>query len=457
MTFDDILQMIEVIKTDNIYGTVKVGASDNVSGAFPTPPYTFNAGTSYVGWVPEVYTPLGQCNTSNELNLVNDFGITSNDVYEQLIGAVTSDLDKLFLIECENVDLILFTATAVKYNSWIGTPYYYYNKGLNNPAKLNINGSNFQTGLTNTLEIGGNGFKAGIGSETLIGSYDPVSAVFVGGVGALTQPILFTDETTGSNYDGGGNYDNTTGIYVAPLNGLYSFAVNMPTDVVNTVHCTPNAQLNTGIQITNSPILTVGQIPTPVIRGFRVDIGIAIYTDNTLTTLISLQNNTYRISSDQAGLAITVSDAINLTVGNAVISQVLVRAEAFAPAYFGNNGIFNDINILPGWSVSLYNCGVGAAIPAMYALIESTFSCNGSPDGGGVLIANDPLLYKNKEVQFNYNIGEADWASIKLNPIASFVFIKDQIIRSGWISEMKHNNWTGETQIKLITNNAITS
>lgn len=38
------------------------------------------------------------------------------------------------------------------------------------------------------------------------------------------QPVIFDDDSTGLNFDTGGNYDNTTGIYTVPATGSYRFS-----------------------------------------------------------------------------------------------------------------------------------------------------------------------------------------------------------------------------------------
>ena len=454
--FDDVKELLASISEKDIYGTIRVGASENPGGAAPLV-YTFNSGTSYVGWAEETYAPSGQCNVDNELNLVNEFGITHNDVHDQLVGAADSDLDKNFLIECESIDTGALTATAVQYDSWVNTSDKYYNKGLYNPAKLLTWGSNFQSSVNNTVEIGGNGFQASLGQETLFGSYNPSSSASVSGSGNLIQPIVFADETTGSNYDGNGNYDNITGIYEAPLDGLYSFNTTIKYDATDIKIC-PQTGTSVGFIVINSPTLTAGTYYTELIRGFIVDLGIAIYTDNTLTTLVSLENKRFKITDSQFGESITTSNIVNLTTGQCAIAQVLVRADVFAPAYFGNNGINIEVNPLPNWSLTTFGCTVTAPFPAIYAAADSTFKCTGSPDGGGVNIENDPALYKNKVFSFEYEIPQTDFDAIKKNPIGLFAFEKDGITRYGWIDTMQRNDWTGLTNIKLITtNNALTS
>lgn len=467
LSFDDIKELTSRVITDKIYSVIKVGAQDNPGGAAAV--YTFNSGTSYLGWMIENYTPLGQCNIDNEFNLVNEYGITSNDVNDQINGAVNSDVDKMFLIECENVDTVNFTANAIAYPSWVGTAVVLYNQGLNNPSKLLIHGSNYQTGLTNTLQIGSNGFQAALGQDTLIGQLGPAGDPLNAGIfpGLEQQPMVFADETTGNNYDGGANYDNILGYYDVPVDGIYSFVALMGMDFENFFTCTPQGN-GTFITITGSPPGTStpnGAYLATIGIGANIILRIRAYTDNTYTTLIqeSFTQGDFFVSPQ----LITTSLTAFLPIGAAVIVSKRVyigryvqgnltstsTGQVFPP--IGNGNVSIDLLNSIGWNISVSNCSFqSSARPAVYARADSTFLCNGSPDGGGITIENDPRLYKDKEYEFSFNIPVKDWQNIKLNPTGMFRFEKDGVVRFGWIQSMRHNDFTGETQIKLITQDA---
>jgi len=457
--FSSIKELITRIKTDKIFGSIKVGADYNPGGSAVTI-YTFNAGTSYLGWMQEIYTPVGQCNIDNEMNLVNEFIITSNAVNDQVVGAVDSNLDSLFLVECDNVDTVGFTASAIQYDAWAAsTVYKYYNEGLNNPSKLIAHSSNYQTGVSNTVEIGGNGFQASLGQELLLGTYEPNSPAFASPF-YLIDPVIFADETTGSNYDGGNNYDNTTGVYVAPLSGIFSFSSKLLIDAVNILQCAAAGVIGNatvGIQVLNSPTLTATSYPLNLIRGFTLVQIISVYTDNTLAVLVSDKLTVHRITQDSTVAPYSVNYVVTLTTGQAVVTQTIAIADVFAPQLFGNLSI-REVNTLPNWSVATLGCVVpSGARPAIYAADTSIYQCSGAPDGGGIIIANDPSLYRDKEWEFQYEIPQTDWLNIKANPTGLFTFEKDGITRTGWISSMKHNDWTGATQIKLITSQNATT
>jgi hypothetical protein len=465
--FEDIKELTSRVKTDNIYGTVRVGATDNDGGASPFI-YTFESGISYLGWREEVYTPLGQCNIDNELNLVNEYGIASNDIHNQLVGAATEDEDKMFLIECENIDTALLTADATQYPSWIGTSDVYYNQGTNNPSKLLAHNSNYQTGLTNTLEIGTNGFRAERGQDVKIGSQNPADPTFAFFPGYTLNPVVFTDETTGNNYDGNDNYSNVGGNYTTPLEGVYSFNVNLNIDMINFPPSCSGATLNINL----SPIATIPAGNYTAIGGIYwvalITLTIEAYTDNTYTTLITSSQTVNNLYGTQT-TNITNSLTAFLPVGAEVRVKVNTVIGRFAFGLLQNTSSLVTTSVpLPnpnieflnqnGWVISVLNCGVPAAArPTVYALTDSYYECTGAPDGGGVQVFNDPRLFKDKEYEFTYSINQDDFQLIKQNPTGLFLFEKDGITRQGWIDTIKRDDWTGIANIKLIAQNALTS
>lgn len=442
LTFDEPLQVKTTIKTDKLYGTIKVGSSYNPGSAtVGSPVYTWNAGTSYYGWKEETYTPTGQCNRDIELDLINDFLISSNAVNDQVNGATTSNLDKMFIVEAFNLDEILFTGNAFYYSfPTTGTPFY-YNMGLNNVSKIQVHGSNFQSALTNTQNAGTNVFRASMGQDTTVMNQNAGSGLvsnFLTDTPAVLVPVPFADEFSGDNYDPGGNYNNTPGNYdyVVPVDGDYSFAVNLHLEAQNLKTCTT----------TNNIALGAINIPTQYIVNYTVSI--EAYTDNTFSTLITSSLQTFFIGSDGTYNYIA-SLVAQLTIGNAVRVRSSAQFDVLFPTYFGNSPLTNTI-ILGGL------CGYQASEPKalLIALEDSTFECNGTPEGAIIPAQPDPTLYKAKLSEFDYPISETDFRAIAATPLGSFEFIKDGISRIGWIEMLQHAHQTGQTKIKLITQDA---
>jgi hypothetical protein len=86
----------------------------------------------------------------------------------------------------------------------------------------------------------------------------------------------------------------------------------------------------------------------------------------------------------------------------------------------------------------------------------SNFQCNGTPDGG-ISITSGNRNIKKYIYEFQYELNETDFNLIRSNPAQLLGFDKDGVTRYGWIDTIKRDDWTGVSNIKLITNNAITT
>ncbi len=465
-SFADIKELITTYKVTKLYGTINIGSEYTVSGSYPIP-YSFPEGISYFGFKKETYTPLGQCNTDQELDLVNKFIISSNAIGDQLVGVIDKNLDETFLIECENVDTTLQEALASRYPSYSGViNEYFYNLGLTNAKRLPVHGSNFQSALTNTLTINGNGFRASLGSDFLLGiMITPSSSVNFPGFtfnfstnDVETIPVEYVDEFGGNNYDGNNNYTNVgpnVGQYEVPADGNYSFATQSKLEIQNLISCA-DARVNVTTQILNGPPI-YNNYRTTVYYGIALRVTLEAYTDNTLITLVDSQSTFFQTLLN-GQFTVNSNFTSQLQAGNVVVvkMQTWVYRAIYGLMLNTNTGLtFNyNGNVALSWDVQ--NCGyqTSAGKPSIYLLEDSYFECNGTPDGEIVVASNDPDLYKVLQHQFTYDIPVSDFQNILANPIGLFPFEKDGVTRNGWIEEMIHNNFTGRTQVKLITSDA---
>jgi len=84
-------------------------------------------------------------------------------------------------------------------------------------------------------------------------------------------------------------------------------------------------------------------------------------------------------------------------------------------------------------------------------------ACTGQPNSGITVGVSQPGTFDEYQYTFDYEIPQSDFLAIKSKPTALFIFEKDGIERVGWIESMKRDDWTGITQITLVTNNATTT
>lgn len=434
LSFDEPLVLKTSVKTSKLFGTINVGSEYNPGGAASI--YTWNAGTSYYGWKKEIYTPLGQCNLEVELNLVNEFLISSNAINDQVNGATTSNLDSMFIVETFDVDDVALTATAYNYSFPTGLPYY-YNFGLNNVNKIGLHGGNFQSALTNTQDGGTDVFRAALGQDTTLMNQNAGSGLVstYTGTPAVVYPVPFADESSGNNTDPGGNYLNTNPnyYYTVPVDGDYSFSAGMHLEAENLLLCT-----------TNNPVISAAPFPTQYVIYYTLSI--EVYADNTFAVLLNSSTQTFFIGTDGT-YNFTGNLVDSLVIGNVVRVRSSAQFRKTFPTLSGNSPV-----------LVANTCGYTASQPKalLIALEDSYFTCNGTPEGGAILAQPNPELYKVKLHEFEYPITSEDFRSILATPLGSFEFTKNEVTRVGWIEQMIHTHQTGATKIILVSQDATT-
>lgn len=398
-TFSDIKDITKSPNNDNLFASVLVG-SDNITDG-QAAIYTWDSARSYYGWREEQFFPRGQCNIDKELNLVSKFILDNNVIQDTIMFTNSTYIDNIFLIECDNVDDINLTATAYQWE-YFGDGGCYYNLGLNNFQKMQRHSVKFETQFGNFLGIGGNGFKALLGADN-VDSINYVTAPasapnFVPPGGVTVNPAEYSNETTDGGYDGGGNYNSVTFEYVVPTDGNYSFLHSL----------------------------------RAVLSGFISNEYFDVY--NTITLYDS-------------GLNVKGTNTILLTgTGNG--TQIFDNT-------FVVDAVATDI-VKASYQLVYHPNGVGSQnSPRSFYLDYTTFfECNGTPEGGVAITSGNEGVQK-YIYEFDYDINETDWRTIKQNITQRFGFEKDGVTRYGWIESMKHNDQTGFTKIKLITNDAL--
>lgn len=407
-TFSDIKELKTYAKIDKLYSSVKVGSTATIDGPAPDG-YTFIESTQYFGFKEEDYTVYGQCNCDAQLNLMNNFVISSNAINSAYMGGVTDFESDLFLVVCDSVDPNALTADAKGYAFFGVSPPYYYNIGLNNANKLSLYSNSLQNNIGNFLGIGSDGFRASMQTDKTFTTNpnQPGGSVFVppqGQFNLFDIPLpIFPDDQTGSNYDGNNNYNTATGYYECPLDGSYSFA----SEVRFTAQ---GLQSNIRLRIE--------------LRTIHYDSTGTTIKSQTVAVHDSLTNGNFALSNAHACIAVT---------GDLVATFVGLR-------FYVANGNYPPI--------PYYQAVTFQSI--------SFFECNGTPDGAVVLAANTSDNYRILQHEFTASIPDQTWQTIIVNPTGLFPFEKDGITRFGWIEEMRRNDQTGFTTIKLTSSNATT-
>ena len=415
--FQDIKELNVSIDSLSLASKVNVGSSAVTSGLFDN-------STSYYGWTQEEFFPLGQCNIDNELDLVNDFIIDTNSIQDIMIGQSTDLIDNIFIIECDNVDSINKTAIGVQYDIFNNGDCF-YNEGLNNFNKVQRYSNQFVTTFGNFNGLGGYDFKASIGNiipfsdnssfgNPVIPTYYDYTTVnnSLNILFTPYTPVIFTNETTNGNFDNGGYYNNTNGKYTIPVDGIYNFVFSATYLVLNCRNASFNLSNNR----------------------FKLKFTVELYDSaNNLKTSQSFPQYTTWFSYSRFSGQYT--DNITFLVNAVATDYVICRWDV---------ACLKNTNTLYPNEIPILN------------VLESYFTVISTPtgQGGGGSGNNNANKYL---YEFDYEIPQSDFINLLQNVTNQIIFEKDGITRFGWIESIKRNDWTGISQIKLITRNAATS
>lgn len=413
VTFSDIKELTVSVDETKLYGTVLLGStilSDN-QGVF-----LFNENQPFYGFKQEKFYPLGQCNLDTELNLINDYVISSLVIEDCIIGLSSNYYDELFFVSCENLDVVNLTADAIGYQLGGVAPPYIYNLNLNNYNKAQRHFEFLQGNLLNSFNVSSNNFHAEHNAITQYyvnfivpqtGTQIPFLGVQPNGNYAFqltVNPFSFPDESSPGNYDLGGNYDNTTFEYTVPADGRYTFVSKIFFDAVTVPHVVyPNSVVYVNIQ--------------------RYDSGMVFIEDNPVSNPIPTITGVFLAEG---------SAAFDCVAGDIIICGIT---------------IYMETNAFP----------VNTTQFAIKATAQSYFESTAD----NVIVGASAINYKVIKFEFQLPVSQDDFRALLADPTGVQTFTKwsDTLeefnIRRAWLDEFRYNNWTGLANIKLVANNAI--
>lgn len=405
-TFEDLKEIRTTVNTDNLYATVRVGSTVLSDGQDDINLYPWNEATSYYGWKQESFYPLGQCNTSSELNLVNQWVLSNNVIQEVVYGQSDAYIDNYFLIEIEQVDDVAFTGVAYRYD-YFGQPAppYFYNFGLNNFNKMKRHSDKFEQSFGTFLGGSGGRFRA-LKGDTAGQDVQYVTAPasdpnFVP-IAGITVQADYVNETTLGGFDDGGNWDNTVSEYTVPSTGDYSFTQHLEFEI--------SGFTNAGFG-----------------EAFFVFSQIKLY-DSTMTLKASDSTGSgYTLATGNGFHVLDHTFVVNATQTDIVQAEFII---IYQPNQSGSQNVPRVLTML----------------------YTSYFECNGAPDSGiAITNGNSQIRKYLHEFEAFAGITSADFRTLKANPTGAIYFEKDGVTRQGWIDDLKYNDQTGRAQVKIIT------
>lgn len=426
ITFSDIKELKIAVDQTKIYGTVVLGSSilSDSQGVF-----SFNEDIPFYGFKQEKFYPIGQCNLDVELNLVNDYVISSLVIEDCIIGLSDNYYDELFFISCDNLDVINLTADAIGYQLGGVAPPYLYNLNLNNYNKAQRYFSFLPGNLLDAFNVSSNIFHAENTTEHVFAcgaNVQPgetlIPMVASGSTAntnfwtynSFTTPYPFPDESSPGNYDLGGNYNNSTYMYIVPSDGRYTFKSSIFAETLRW----------------DSSAIGIETLLAMRVRIRRYDSGM-VFIEQTL-------DDTYYNIPPIAGMSFSqpASGVFDCLTGDRILVQLEFEVRLF------------DSLVFPSPNTAEF---------AVKVKLNSFFESNSD----NLLVGANDVNYKVIRYEFKYPIPAEDFRTLLADPTGIQTFTKwsetAQEFREwrGWIEEIKFRNWTGESLIKIIANNAI--
>jgi len=403
--FLDIKDLQSNIREDNLYGTVKAGSDYNPIGSDQV--YTI-PGVSYYSFGEEIFTPKGQCNIDNELDLVNQFKISNNAVNDQINGGVI-----------ESIPTTAILGNTLNSNFLNVTPArYYYNPNLNNQNISIRYLSDISNSIANYYLNSNDGEVLAYLNTNINNAYVP----------ADNQGFLVNEA-----YDFGNYYDTVLARYVTPINGVFTFtskitlqlgAISNPFGVA-----TPNNWYQVWLEHYNASNVIINRYEyyTPNL----------ILTPNTIPPggifdrifeYVGAVNSTYAFNLPNTAVSMNPGDYVTVRFRSYPYTWPILTPPLFVAG--------QQYTILNGQNNTYLQCVDNSNVGAVFLDVE--------PDD-----------FKVQLHRFNYPMSQSEFDVILANPTGRIQFaMEGQQPRFGWIKQMKYNHTTATAEFVLTTSKA---
>lgn len=208
--------IIQQLPQQKLYAKVKFGSSQVVT------PQPFLPDLNFYGTQQEEYHLLGTCNSEAELNLRLETLITDTNIIQDLVDNGTNEAydQNNFLIVCAALNVAQLTPKPGS-----GGTEFYYNDLISNYRVAQYWSGNLANSIAIWLESQPDNFYAG-----RTGTAQTITTTLPYGVAAV-----FNNDSTAPFTDPGGNYNNGTGRYTAPIAGVYTFNTHIDFSIVSPI------------------------------------------------------------------------------------------------------------------------------------------------------------------------------------------------------------------------------
>ena len=357
------------------YAKVKFGQGQMFEEAGTNFPETID----FIGWKDEEFQLLGESNIDTTLDLTTSWLTSSNNIEQLLTNGVLADQQydrSIYMIECTPDSGTNYFAVQ---SDFLDTGYFYYNPSLTNASISNRFFGSVPQSIATYLGAGNDEFNA---ETTTSLHYEAPNRIIV--------PVVFDDDTStlNGNFDTSNNYDNTTGYYVVPTGGIFTFSFSMTCNFIP-----PNAGFGTTL------FIWIDRYDSGGVGG----------------TLLQSKNCVFQY--------VNMFDVVHVT-GSATLQA--------------NAGDKIAIRLM-------YSEGFGVTIHE-----GASFSCTKSTTGGGVYATYDYNDFPAFIHEFDYPLTNTDYKTIINNNGELMEFkMNGQQIRKGWFDLVKFTPSTGIASFQL--------
>jgi hypothetical protein len=365
----------------------------------------------------EEYNFTGNCNTSSVLDLVSEWIIDSNIIQETIeVGDSDTYDDKIFLLEYVASTNVLFT--SIEYTS-SGLEYF-------NPNLLNKNcveRFNLQNDIVSYLGGSeGNNVFAHLNNN-----------VFLNAVWATPQTHTFIFDDL---VDVSGNYNNTTGVFTAPYDGVFRY------------------QFNQFILVDTTPVYAETSGNPPIILVEKLTLHRLYYKINGGSEVVLSENTISEFQNRQQflgyGLYFNFKKDVYLGAGDEIVFQVeltpVLEHDLLPVDAPENKNYSNMYNILSsnGNFVSQNYEAKG------YVDNESSFmSFVAISTAGGIFENYSPREYNNLILKFAHPLRKDIWEAIMNNKNKSILI---NGIYKAWVKNIDRNVTKDNAECELVSN-----
>lgn len=390
----------------------------------------------FIGFQDEEYFLSGVCNIDKVLDLYSDFIIDSN-IFEELLTTNTTneswDTNILMVDIYVGADYAVQTPMPPSYNTW------YYNDDFTSSKIAERN----QFAGDTTLYTGLN--TSGFRSERTNYVESPRSATnghdnadfYQGCLFGINHPELqtsawlttvFNNDSTGNNYNLGGNYNNSNGRYTIPTTGYYAFSNYTKIGIFHYLTgdaCSPVSNIFGGIN-----------------RYTRINVKFSRF--NSGGTLLEDEVFTY-------------PDSLGIGIYDGGVDGFFYAYNGGAKyGWVSNKYFICSATDYVTCAVQLETIAVNPLFgSAIYVNVtnDSYFTTTATTSGGGVVETGNADGYRTSKLMFKNPTSKVDWDTLKLDLSKAIVVNHDgSTNRTGWIRQATHNFSTKQTDWELISN-----